>query len=313
MKKAFLFSLALIPTSLFGFQIPLDRDGVSAESLDDVGVLVFTTTHSNVAQSIFDVTPPTAALTQGASIAIFGILTSTLPTGRVPGDVFFQVRSSDTLNESSELLLPEIPISSTTENTFLQFNPPVIAPIRALFSIRSVSVDITSDTVPASVFYRFIATNTESDVWIPIDEFSGRKVHDKSFYGVQVATQVIPGNGINNGVGTDALDNTSDERLLTSTSVLTSSFLYGWMAGTGTVTNYVVFEDTEGVSATTPARPTIVPIFYNAGVFNPGNVEWKAKAYSFPWPVFFSRGITQRRDSSTDQFRVFKRPTQSVR
>lgn len=313
MKKAVLFCLAFVPTSLFGFQVPLDRDGVAFETLDDMGVKVFTTSMSNVASSPFMAAIPTASVT-GSSIALYGVLTSTLPTGRVAGDVFVQIRSSDTLNETSELLIPEIPVSSTTENTFIVFNPPIVVPIRMVVSIRSVSIDITSDTVPVSYFYNYLTTSAPRNPnWIPLDEYSGRKVHNKSFYGVQVATQVVPGNGVNNGIGTDALDNTADERILTSTSVLTKTMLYGWIAGTGTVTNYVVFEDTEGVSATTPAIPTIVPIFYNAEPFNPNAVEWKTKAYSFPWPIVFERGLTVRRNATTDQFRVLKRGAETVR
>lgn len=302
MKKSILLLLALIPTSIWGFRLPLDRDGVSAESIDDVGVRVFTTTHSIAASGV-----------SGSSIALFGVLTATLPAGVAVNGAWIEIRSSDTFNRSSELILPPIMVTSTTRNTFVVFNPPVVVPTRMSVNVRTLATDIVTNTVITSFFYRFLATSTNENVWIPLDTFQGKKVHTSDLYGVSAATDNRPGNAADNGIGADNFDFTSDERLFTSTDV-SKGFLYGWVASTGTSGSYIVFKDTTGAGTTVTSSFLLPPIFYNTLNYSTEeNPESQTKPFTFPWPIIFERGLSAQRSVSTDRFRVFIRDANALR
>lgn len=271
------------------FQLPMDRDGVDAETLSSVGVEVFSVRYSSA-----------ASLISGSTIAVYGVMTSTKSGESVGVQSFVELRSTNTANLTSELLVPPIEFSSTTRNSFVWFSPPVISPVGV-----SVNISTVGDAF-ASVFYRYLSTGTSPDFWIPRDD-RGHKAHNPDFFGVKVATQVIAG-GAADGVGTEGFDRTSDELLVSGERGL----LYGVFPSTGPTTSYVVFEDTGSVLGNT--ADFLPPLFYRSTVYeNDTNGVTGNRPFYFKYPLIFVNGLTQQRNSTADRFRVFVRPLRRLR
>ena len=284
-------------TSLNAFQVPSDTDGAIAKTVKALGVYVLGTDWSSTAVGV-----------AGSSIAIYGYMTSTATTAGA--NEFLEIRATNTANTSSELLVPSIVTYSTNANTIGFFDPPIIAP-------EGVSINNTVGTIYSCIFYRYLSTNTNDGVQIPVDNYQGVKVEDSGFYGVKAATEVSAG-AVANTVGSEGLNFNSGEHLLEDES----GFLYGWSAGTQTVAdarNFVVFHDTNSALGTTPNSQRLMPpIFYTVmdnPLFISGSRNPYTAPFSFPWPVRFRNGLTQTRTfgNKADQFRVFTKPARRLR
>ena len=291
MKKSWLsiiIALSLCAVAEAGFVVPRDRDGLPAGSVYDTGVEVVT-----LRQTL------NASVITGSSVAIYGVMTSTPRV--VDGREFVEIRSTNMAGIGSELLLPPIAFTSTTRNTLIVFNPPVLAP-------AGFSVNLTSAQGWASVFYRHIATATSPNFFIPYDN-TGMKAYDGAqWYGVQAASEVVPGAAAQysaSAVGTESLDFDSTEKCVATTRGL----FYGVMASTGDASNYAIFRDTNGATG----NYFLPPLFYNSMDRDNEGITAVTRVFYFPWPVIYTIGLSVERNVGTDRFRVFTRPLSSLR
>ncbi len=296
MKKilsSLLLLFSIVTISQAEFEIPRDRDGAEAINLQSVGVNVLTVSYSSA-----------ASIVRGSSIAVYGVMTGTKTiSGATSGiQAFVQLRSSNTATVTGELLVPPIEFSSSTRNTFVWFDPPVVAPDGLSINISTVA------DAQASVFYRFLATGTLENFWIPTDN-RGNKAQNPQFYGVKAASSVIAG-ATADTLGTEGLDMNTDELVIDDRTGL----LYGVFPSTGPTTSYVVFEDS-GTATTTPDLADFIPpFFYRTAIFidtthgTSGN-----QPFYFKYPLIYTLGLTQNRDSNVDRFRVFTKPRSNLR
>ena len=217
------------------------------------------------------------------------------------------IYSSNTANFGAgrELLIPELRFSSTTRNTFYVFEPPIISP-------DGFSANITTSAGFASVFYRYLATTTPEDVWVPYD-MRNQKALSAQFYGVKAASVVVAGAAAAAGVGALAADFVTVEKVYMSTG---PTLLYGMIASTGVAnaaTAFVVFRSTN-VTGTGNTHMLLPPILYHT--FN-GNdeseMDWKTKIIRFPWPLYFSGGLTVQTPTALHRIRPMVRPARKLR
>jgi len=273
----------------------------------------------------------------GAEIAVYGVLTSSGPTDDDLGtdaNSSVELRSTNTANRTSELLVPPI-VTTTTANTFIVYDPPVIA--KDGLCLRN-----STSAIMSAVFYRLLAStqNTWADVRIPMDDYQQKKVHDSGLYGVNVATTVIAGGIAGDGSGSEQLDMSEAELLVSGSSASITSILqrhdrvpstepstttlrgerglwYGWSAGSGTSTNYLIVSDT--ATATGNAKYMLPPIFYRQmtlALWNLGSgANHLAVNFKWPWPVIYEYGLlTQRECGDTlDTFRIYRKPAKKLR
>lgn len=292
------------------YRVPTDRAGVKARNLASCGV--YTATIINSSQTFL--------LVSGTSIAVYGVLTGTdvAPTDGV--DSWVELRATDTANVTTELLVPPIAITSTSRNTFIVYDPPVIAQ-------KGLSVNIATTPASVTVFFRYLSTNVAQDFAIPWDK-DGGKVYNPAFYGVVPASNSTAG-GVALGVGIDSLDYSAAELpVLTYSSatitINTPGLLYGMIVGSAPITafaNYVVLKDTTSVAGAGGDNNLMVPIFYNTFnlsdalglVYGNGIGNPTSKYIKFPWPIVFNYGLTQKRSASTEMFRILVKPLQRLR
>ena len=307
-------------TSAFAFKLPQDDEGSMPQSIQDIGVKVLTVGHATTSGSV-----------RGSSVAIYGVMTSTGVDSALSSFVLIRstnfhpaVSGFNATNNSGELLVPEIVVATTTRNTFLEFDPPIICP-------SGFEVQVTTPRVIVAVFYQYMSTvgagGNRDRYLIPRDDYQRQKVYSASLYGVKVASVVTPGATAGDASGTENYDATSSEVVVYGStptswccvgdSTITINdgevrgFLYGFMASTGSVTNYVVFRDTN--STGNAAYNFLPPIFYNALSDEDINYGGRKNAnFRFPWPVIFERGLTQTRDQADDKFRIFAKPAEKL-
>lgn len=290
MKRGlFLFYLtAIISVSLcYGgdFRVPLDNDGVKARNMDESFVRIISTGYTTVA----------SMLLRGAAIQIYGVLTSTRPAGSEEAHVF--LRSTDTANTSSELLVPPLNISSETRNSFYVFDPPILCP-------TGLSVNLSSAGTFVSIFYNYAATSTASNYLIPRD-MDGIKA-SPDMYGVQVASRVSAGDSADDNLGADAFDNSTTERLV----IGERAFFYGVMGTSSSGNNFLIVEDT---GSTLGDPQNIFPhLFY--GTFNYENTVTPSLTpiVTFPWAILMQNGISVT-PSESERLRIFARPARRLR
>lgn len=285
--NAFLFIAATI-TVVNGndFRVPMDREGKRADTIKDSYVRVASVRYTTTA----------TMLVRGATIQIYGVLTSTLPLGSIYAGV--ELRSTNTANTSSELLVPPLRISTEIRNTMYVFDPPILCP-------EGLSVNLTSAGTVASIFYNFSSTRTRADFFIPYDMDNIKASSD--FYGVKVASNVAAGSAAD-VIGTESLDNTVGEKVIATTRGL----WYGVMGGT--VTNkdsYIVVED----SASVLGNPVdfLPPFFYKTYNLDGQSDGAKNQIVKFPWPLLFENGLNVANNSDNDRIRMFTRPARSLR
>lgn len=347
LSKLFLFSailftmssLALANTS-HDFTLPTDIDGELPIFVKEIGVYAYTSSQTQgMAQLITGATqsypngsPAQGPASVGSTIAVYGILTSTLSVPDAVGQAFVLLRATNTANNSSELLCPPIVLASTVSNTLVIFDPPLIA-------ADGLSVTVSSGR--ATIFYRYLSTNTADNVRIPLDNSQGHKAHDSGWYGVKASSEAGPGGIAESAgrLGSESLDLHTNEMFVnfisttataggsgTSMSgpVQSRTQLFGWVAGTGSATNYITFKDTYSTgSGSESSNDLIVPIFYNtltydtAYQYNIGVLAFRNKVFSFPWPIIARNGLTQRRfavpAAALDRFRVLVKPAGRLR
>lgn len=330
MRKVILTGLCLVfsTASIWAVRPPNDRDGVSPLSVQQFGVRVHFTSRTML-----------PSVVTGSSIAIHGVLTST-PAIEDSHTIttnmqFVTIRATNTANRTSELLVPSILLSSAGRNTFVVYDPPIVAQ-------KGFSVAHSSEGISSAVFYTYLATTTEVEYWIPRED-KGEKMFDTSLYGVKAAKQSIPGAAAADGAGTEALDYTVSEVLVTGSSASITNILYwkgttttlrgeeglwyGWSAGTGSVANFMVTQD----SATATGDPTnglsgptyyLPEIFYNMLTTDRAEKGLRGTSnFSWPWPLRYEDGLTINRgihytDGTTvtsDSFRAYTRPRGSLR
>ena len=322
MKKALaiLFgSLMLSAGTLFAasgywgdFKVPTDRAGVAAQNINECGVYPASVRYSS----------QPFLLVSGSSIAVYGVLTSTKSVASLGVNAFVQLRSTNTANLLSELLVPPIAFSSDTQNTLIEYDPPIIC-------LDGLSVNITtvSDAM-VTVFYRYLSTTNEQDYWIPYDK-NGVKAHNPSFYGIRAASGATAGGTALDGIGHDGLDFTALEKMVLNASTYqatsnTPGLLIGVVAGSHTVNqiaDYVVFRDTGTIGETSDSTIMLPPIFYNNfnledALLNIGAIAKSvssSQVIKLPWPVIYSKGLSQKRSASTQTFRVMTRPSDRLR
>lgn len=302
MKKSFLLSLFLLLTATgvghaYDFTNPMDRDGYVPPDLQQIGVSALPLAYS---------TNPVGV--QGATVAVYGVLTSSMPTGsEASTGTYCLIYSSNTPNfgTGKELLVPELRFSSNTRNTLYVFDPPVISP-------DGFSANITSAAGFATVFYRFLATNTPEDVWVPFDQ-RDQKAPSPQFYGVKAASNVVSGTVATVSAGTQVLDFTTTEKVYATDRQL----LYGMTASSGTanlMTEFAVFRSTNITGSTWGTFMILPPILYQS--FNGGDdavSNWKTKVIRFPWPIIFPGGITVQLPGGFERFRPSARPARGLR
>ena len=302
MKKQALFLLLCLLSvgNAYAFDPPLDNDSARPIDIKNVGVKVLTVGHT-----------VSSGFVRGSSVAIYGVLTSTARPGV---GSFAMIRSTDLATAGTafiltpnigELLVPMINIASTTRNTFIEFNPPIIAP-------EGFSLEVSSIGTMASVFYQFLSTGDRQRYIIPRDNRDGAKTYSMSLVGLKVSSTVTPGAGRGDGLGTETLDETSAAQDVDGSTSVKRMFVYGWMASSGANTNFIVLEDTE--TAITDVEDYLPSIFYNAMTMEHAlsDASTQSKVWYFPWPVIFERGIRQRRNQANDSFRLFTRPANMV-
>lgn len=285
---AFLAALAYSSLSFASdFRKPYDNDGVKPKSIDESFVLVVSTGYTTTASMLIN----------GATIQIHGVLTSTLPAGSGGADV--RLRSTNTANTSSELLVPPLRLSSETRNTFYVFDPPILCPV-------GLSVELSSAGIFASIFYTYSATSTNANFLIPLD-MDGAK-SEPSMYGVQVASRVFAGATADNSQQAEALDYTTAERIV----IAERAFLYGFMGSSNAVsTSFLLVEDTG--SALGNPQDIFPPLFYNTLSDADVISGWRTPMFKFPWPVLLRNGIGVTNSTAGERLRVFARPARRLR
>lgn len=301
MKKSFLLALFLLLTptlaKAYDFLNPMDRDGFVLNDLDQLGVRVLPLAYS---------TNP--FVIQGATVAIYGVLTSTMPHGSEASTgtyCLIYASNTATFGTSQELLIPELRFSTTTRNTLYVFDPPIISP-------DGFSANITSAMAFASVFYRYLATITPEDIWIPYDQ-RNQKAMSVQFYGVKAASNVVSGASRVTSAGTQVQDFVTTEKVIASTG---PTLLYGLVASTGVAnsgTAWVIYRSTN-VTATGASLMILPPVFYHT--FNGGDdviSNWRTKTIRFPWPIYCPSGLTEERGTDQERFRTLIRPARGLR
>lgn len=311
MKKFLFLACLVLPARAGAFDIPIDKDGVVAGSIRDIGVLTYTAT--NTATFLISgatVSSPANDVT-GTTIAVHGVLTSTAPRGIMTSPAFVELRATDTANTSSELLVPPLIFSSGTYNTLYIFNPPLLVP-------ENLSVTLTSAGTVATIFYNYLSTaGTTGDFWIPRDDASGAKAYDPNFYGVRAASNSYAGGAEGDRSGTETFDFTSDEKLVgesttVSRGLAAPSHFWGWCASTGAPDTFLLFRDTNTTGSGAPDNLLLPPIFPRAGPFISslsGNADnsLQSPCFQFPWPINTRYGLSMDMSVSSERFRALKR------
>lgn len=280
-------------SSVYSFQVPLDRRGKQAQSIYDAGVLTFTTS-----MTVTDGVVP--RIVKGSTIAVFGIITSTLGTGSAISHVFVELRATDTANRTSELLVPPLAISSTTRNTFHIFDPPILA-------VSGVSIFVNTPTARVTLLYTHVATNNAGTFSIPLDSQQGNSISNRHFYGVQVSSESMFGDAANNRVGAESLDYNSDEMLVSTGS---RYLITGFHPSTGALGNYVTIRDDFATGNIN--NLLVVPIFYNT-VYENNNGAIGGRPFTFPFPIVAENGVTVQTNTNDDRFRLFIKDLRSLR
>lgn len=335
MKKIFLSLAATLVLCSYawadrvvgGFRVPQDREGSLAASVWETGVSVF---GSSVTASTRGVVGP---------LAVFGVLTSTASNSggngatMYGGGAYVLLWSTNTpanlVGGVVEYLVPPISISSAAHNTLVVFDPPVI-------STEGVAMYVTSNSCSAAFFYRYLSTGGVGgrggeNLLIPVDD-AGVKAHDPGFYGVEPATDSVPGGRIG-ADGTDTLDYNSSELIVYgSTTPLggpdSEKYLwYGWIAGTSTLVfggaggavggNYMVVADTASTVGTADFfMPPIVYPTMSVDARNSAQSGTYTRSFSWPWPIILREGFNLTRvftNGSADSFRALGRPARQLR
>lgn len=292
MLKKFLSSFLLviaITSTIYGndFRVPLDRDGKKAQSIKDAYVRVVSTGY----------TTNQTILLRGASIAIYGVLTSTKPAASDYAGVELRYSSTSGQPTSGELLVPPLSISTETRNTFYHFDPPIVCP-------GNLAVTLSSGGTFVSIFYNFLATSTKADFWNPYDMDNVKANSD--FYGVKAASESAQITA--DIIGTEALDNTTGEKIVIPSRAL----FYGLMGGTVTTrSSFLVFEDTASVLG--DPQNIFPPLFYKSFNVEDTNDLGKNTVVKFPWPILFRNGVGVTNSSADERIRVFVRSARSLR
>lgn len=311
------------------FSLPLDRDGIPAKIVQDVGVSVAYSSGTSVP---FLITGGTVSGTKGSTFAIYGILTSTPQgtnnTGAQFALGFVMLRATDTANSSSELLVPPIHIGtwiSTADagdnvgypaNTFIEFNPPLIAQDNLSMQTSSDTAGNTSNTFSFSVFYRVLATNTPEDVWFPIDDYQGEKPLGGSLYGMRPSSNTTAGATANDKLGTEGWDFTNGRKVITTASTTTLAlsgptaptsplFFYGFSNSSGSASTFFTCTDTNSTLGTLANNflPAIYPHTLRTQHFDPDEFT----QFNFPWPLKLRNGLACQASVATERFRFYTR------
>lgn len=297
LKLLTLFSFSFVSSTCYSFYVPQDVTGNAALNISNIGVYMH---HTSMTATPFYVIQGDTTTVVGSTYAIYGVITATKPFNAGAPQSYVRIRATNTINTATELLCPDVILTSTTRNTFKIFFPPIIG-------WGGFSVEHNTPTFSSTVFYRWLSSATEN-VNFPRDEYSGNPTYDPNFYGVKVASIVPIGGAADDGLGTEGMDFTSDERLMETSR----SHMFGWSAGSGSLINYAVYEDT-GSSVGNPID-ILPPIFYNTMTYEDTQTSESVKNFSFPWPLIFRNGINIARTLDTrDRFRNFSRPTRSLR
>lgn len=271
------------------FTIPQDVDGRSAQSIDNVGVRMWTVgraTHTD------------ASLLSGATVLIYGLITSTKATAIGEATDFVELRANSVKSKSTELLVPQMVVASTYSNTQYWFKTPLVV-------ADGLNMNFSTTGVMATVFYRF-ANNNEVKFRIPTDA-RGNKANGSAFYGVNASSETGPA-GVADALGSEGFDKTSAARMRSDLPCL----LDGFIASTGAATSYAVVYDTASPLGT--PNKAMPQLFYHT-LSNEAFVETagKTKVYYFPFPIVFENGLKAERSVATDNFRFLTRPLGRLR
>lgn len=343
-KKTLLMALFFTASALKlgnAFQLPMDRDGADALTVQDVGVDVFLST-SEVPWLINGATQTLAAdgtIMGGSSIAVYGILTSTF-SGDASAYAYVELRATNTANSVSELLVPPIAVGITTSttgslhwpiNNLVVFNPPIVAADNLCVRISSALGPLTTYRYNAAIFYRYLATNAPEDVWIPTDSRMGMKVvGGASFYGVKSASNTFGNNVSDDREGTEELDFDSGPDFIQTSSVPANQsmiLLYGWAASSGSVSSWFDVDEATGigdyrvipnvVTSSFTALPKVYPRTFNSGyIWNTPILSYSvptSQEFSFPWPIRMRKGLRFWESASNERFRLRTRNAKALR
>lgn len=352
MKKLLLMALFFMATTLRfanAFQAPLDRDGVRAFNVQDVGVYVFLST-SEVPWLISGATQVLSggavqgsgtANVGGSSIAIYGILTSTF-SGDAASYAYVELRSTNTANKVSELLVPPIAIGVSTstvgslhvpKNNFVVFDPPIVSADQVSVNISSALGALTTYRYNAAIFYRYLSTSLPEDVWFPNDDREAEKIlGGASLYGVRASSGGVGGLA-NDNLGAETLDFTQGPKFMMTSSVpanQASLMLYGWSASSGSTGSWFEVDDATGTqdytvqfNVTTSSfnfLPRIYPRTFGVGL---DNYAWETPVapvsvptnfeFNFPWPIIARQGLRFTAGQATERFRLKARNRRALR
>lgn len=276
------------------FRIQPDRDGKIPWNMQQIGVMV-------LPASIISTTP---YLVSGGSIAIDGVMTATAVSAGSAGSL--EIRSSNTANISTELLIPGLSAASTTANTFYFFSPPLVCPDGA-------SVNSTSSSARFAMFYHLLSTaypagSTVQDYLIPSD-VAGQESFP-GFHGTAVSSQVSPGGAANDALSTEGLDFNSNSRIVDTAP----GFFWGTISSTGAAsTNFLLTFDSASIVGVGANQHFLPPFFYNATNTVDAVSELKTKFFQFPWPLRYNNGLVVTNSASTGRLRVLRAPKNSLR
>lgn len=334
------------------FQLPLDRDGQAAFNVQDVGVYVFLSTSevpwllNGSSQNI----PAGAAIGTvspigGSSIAIYGILTSTF-SGDAASYAYVELRSTNTANKTSELLVPPIAVgvsTSTTgslhvaKNNFVVFDPPIVSADQVSVNISSALGALTLYRYSAAIFYRYLSTNQPESLWIPNDDFQGVKaIGGASLYGVRTSTGGI-GSLANDRLGTETLDFNAGPAFVQTSSIPANQghvMLYGWSASSGSSASSFKIDDSTGLGNYPLINAGTTVVVFSSSSFLPDiyprtfgptfdNYIWNTPIaavnipvsfeFSFPWPIIARQGLRFTANTATERFRLKSRNRRALR
>lgn len=320
------------------YQLPKDRDGVAAGTVEDVGVHVFLST-SSLPWLLNGSTQTLAGgtIVNTSSIAIYGVLTSSF-SGDIGAPAYVHLRATNTANTTSELLTTPIAVGITTSttgtfhvarNNLVLFRPPLVVPDGVSVNISSTPGSLTTNQFSAAVFYRYLATNAPEDVWFPNDDNGIKTIGGASLYGVKPATGNTLGGIANDGLGNEALDFTTDARFIQTSSVPANQapvLLYGWSASSGALSSSFDIDAATGsgnyriipnvVTANLSFLPVIYPRTlenYSWGTIVPPTSVTTNSDFNFPWPLISPRGIRFQASVSTEMFRLKTRNARALR
>ncbi len=300
------FFMGLYSTGLYAFTVPEDRTATQAQSLDDIGVRVFTTTPSFNPVPVL-LGPATGTAFHGSSLAVYAVLLSTIHSTAYSDVSYFELRAATIANNITDLLVPHIHGTTNTANTFIRFDPPIVVP-------HALSIRASTGGITASIFYNWLTTRVAGNFFIPRDQYQDKPVHDSDFYGTAVSSQVILDFSATNGVGTEALDNNSDElQVRASSTNRVAGFFTGFFPSTGAPGNYAIFRDTHTTGSEIHRNLLIVPILYQTITGYDLDRFVGGRPFSFPWPIRFENGLTVQLNTTQDKFRVFTRPQNKLR